>query len=162
MMVIVMTNNAEREGFEQWWIDRKGQGYVSFKRDKHGEYVAEFVRDAWDSWQGRAQASGVPIRHKIAPIEPTTEMIEAGAQRLVSWEDNCVWPNSWSALQVAAARNEAERVWRSMWLCAEAAPTPPKFASVPVERLESLQRYPHGIQDIILSDDLDELIKEYK
>lgn len=46
-----MTNNAEREAFEKWWTDRKGQGYVSFKRDKHGDYVAEFVRDAWDAWQ---------------------------------------------------------------------------------------------------------------
>lgn len=46
--------------------------------------------------------------------DPTAEMIEAGAQRLVQWEDGCVWPDSWSALDVAAARNEAERCWRSM------------------------------------------------
>lgn len=50
------------------------------------------------------------------PLEPTPEMIEAGAQRLVRWEDDCEWPDSWSPMQVAAARNEAERVWRSMYL----------------------------------------------
>lgn len=55
------------------------------------------------------------------PLIPTPEMVDAGAQRLVSWEDNCTWPDSWSPLQVAAARNEAEQVWRSMWLAASAA-----------------------------------------
>ena len=48
--------------------------------------------------------------------EPTDAMREAGAQRLVSWEDGCAWPDSWTPLQVAAARNEADRVWRSMAL----------------------------------------------
>lgn len=56
-----------------------------------------------------------PKGYKLVPVEPTRNMIEAGAQRLVSWEDGCTWPDSWSALQVAAARNDAERVWRSMW-----------------------------------------------
>lgn len=51
-------------------------------------------------------------------LEPTPEMKDAGAQRLVSFEDNSVWPDSWDKLQVFAARNEAERVWRSMWLVA--------------------------------------------
>ena len=57
----------------------------------------------------------VPIKVFVPPLDPTPEMIEAGAQRLVRWEDGCTWPDSWSVLQVAAARNEAERVWRSMW-----------------------------------------------
>ena len=57
----------------------------------------------------------VPIKVTVPPLDPTPEMIEAGAQRLVRWEDGCTWPDSWSGLQVAAARNEAERVWRSMW-----------------------------------------------
>lgn len=63
-----------------------------------------------------AQSSG-----QEPPLIPTPEMVDAGAQRLVSWEDNCTWPDSWSPLQVVAARNEAERVWRSMWLAASAA-----------------------------------------
>lgn len=52
---------------------------------------------------------------QLTPSTPTPEMIESGAQRLVSWEDGCTWPNSWDALTVAAARQDAERVWRSMW-----------------------------------------------
>jgi hypothetical protein len=52
------------------------------------------------------------------PLEPTPQMRDAGAQRLVSFEDNSVWPDSWDALQVASAKNEAERVWRSMWIAA--------------------------------------------
>lgn len=60
------------------------------------------------------------------PLEPTRDMIEAGAQRLVRWErDDHKWPDDWSALHVAAARNEAERCWRLMWL---AATTPPEAA----------------------------------
>lgn len=53
------------------------------------------------------------------PLSPTREMIEAGAQRLVRWETgNEKWPDSWSELDVRAARNDAERCWRSMWLAA--------------------------------------------
>jgi len=32
----------------------------------------------------------------------------------VRFEEGSVWPDSWTPLQIAAARNEAERVWRSM------------------------------------------------
>lgn len=67
------------------------------------------------------QAGGVPAG--FVSLGPTPEMIDAGAQRLVSFEENSVWPDSWDALQVAAARNEAERVWRSMWLAAAPSPS---------------------------------------
>jgi hypothetical protein len=73
------------------------------------------ILDAIDALATPAQA---------VPLEPTRAMIEAGAQRLVSWEDGCTWPDSWSGLQVVAARNDAERTWRSMWLAA--APQPAK------------------------------------
>ncbi|AGH31841.1 hypothetical protein SLPG_00047 [Salicola phage CGphi29] len=43
----------------------------------------------------------------------TPEMIEASAQRLVHWEGGCTWPDSWSTLDVAAARQDAERALRS-------------------------------------------------
>ena len=46
-------------------------------------------------------------------MHPTPEMIEAAAQRLVRWEGDCTWPNSWDALSVAAARQDAERALRS-------------------------------------------------
>lgn len=60
--------------------------------------------------------------YKTVSVEPTQEMIVAGAKRLLSWEDGSEWPDSWSPLQIAAAKNDAERVWRSMWLAA--APKP--------------------------------------
>ena len=53
---------------------------------------------------------------KKVSLEPTKEMIEEGAQRLVRWEDGCVWPDSFDKLQVIAARNDAERIWRSMFV----------------------------------------------
>lgn len=53
---------------------------------------------------------------KLAPLEPTDTMREAGAKRLVSIENDTDWPDKFTPLQRAAARNEAERVWRSMWL----------------------------------------------
>lgn len=65
---------------------------------------------------------GRSLGPNTCPLAPTAAMVEAGAQCLVSWEDNAAWPDSWSPLQVAAARNEAERVWRSMWIAAEEAP----------------------------------------
>ena len=65
---------------------------------------------------------------KPCPLEPTDAMRDAGAQRLVSFEDNSVWPDSWDKLQIAAAKNEAERVWRSMWLAVEGRTAPPPVA----------------------------------
>lgn len=59
------------------------------------------------------------------PIEPTPEMIDAGAQRLASFGDESVWPDSWSALELASMRNLAERVIRSALLAAApSSPTP--------------------------------------
>lgn len=52
------------------------------------------------------------------PLEPTEAMIDAGAQRLCRFEEGTKWPDDFSPLQIAAARNEAERVWRSMWMAA--------------------------------------------
>jgi hypothetical protein len=47
-------------------------------------------------------------------IEPTPAMVEEGAQRLVRWEGDSKWPDSWSSNDVRISRMEAERVWRSM------------------------------------------------
>lgn len=88
---------------------------------------------------------------KLVPVEPTLDMIESGAQRLVSWGgEDCKWPDDWSLLQVSAARNEAERVWRSMWLAASPAPAPQEPAAWIVTRLRRRDdeqsgrvRYPH-------------------
>ena len=56
---------------------------------------------------------------KTVLLEPTAEMIEEGAKRLVRWDENCSWPDSWDPLQIAEARDLAERVWRSMYLSAD-------------------------------------------
>lgn len=50
------------------------------------------------------------------PIAPTPEMIEAGAKRLANWQDDTVWPESFSDEQLLLWRTMAERVWRSMWI----------------------------------------------
>lgn len=56
---------------------------------------------------------------KNVPLIPTDEMRDEGAQRLVKVESEGDWPSKFSPLQRAAARNEAERVWLSMWIAAK-------------------------------------------
>ena len=53
------------------------------------------------------------------PLYPTRAMIEEGAKRLLRWQDDSVWPDSWDALQILQAKRDAERVWRGMWLMAQ-------------------------------------------
>lgn len=66
--------------------------------------------------------------YRVAPVDPTLEMIDAGAQRLVSWGENSTWPDSWDALQVEAARTEADRCYRSMILVAPGPEAPAQAA----------------------------------
>jgi len=54
-------------------------------------------------------------RRKLMPLEPTKYMKTEGGRRLLSFQDGST-DESFSALQWSAVRNEAERVWRSMWL----------------------------------------------
>lgn len=69
---------------------------------------------------------------KGTPLDPTKEMIEAGAQRLVRWETGKeVWPDAWSKLDVRAARNDAERCWRSMWLASPPTEEVPRYCQHP-------------------------------
>ena len=95
------------------------------------EFMAARDRHSTTEWQDaeriyNAMLSAAPQSSDgWIPLEPTKEMIEAGAQRLVRWETGKeIWPTSWSALDVSASRNDAERVWRSMWLAA--SPSPPE------------------------------------
>jgi predicted membrane chloride channel (bestrophin family) len=46
-------------------------------------------------------------------IEPTKEMIEAGAMALVQWEADSVWPDSWGSMAIQY-RKEARKVWMAM------------------------------------------------
>jgi len=68
----------------------------------------------------------------MMPVRVTQEMIEAGAQRLVRWDDGCKWPDSWDALDVAAARSDAERVIRSA-LAVSGELSPEKHANTTVD-----------------------------
>ena len=52
---------------------------------------------------------------KVCPLEPTETMLREGARRLLRFEDGST-DESFSPLQWSAAMNEAERVWRSMWV----------------------------------------------
>jgi len=80
---------------------------------------AEFARELQYYRSLKPPASLIMAADQLLALEkgltePTAAMIEAGAQRLVRFEEGSVWPDSWTPLQIAAARNEAERVWRSM------------------------------------------------
>lgn len=58
-----------------------------------------------------------PEGWKPRPLNPTPAMKTDGGRRLLSFQDGST-DASFSPLQWAAVKNEAERVWRSMWLCA--------------------------------------------
>jgi hypothetical protein len=82
--------------------------------DVHG--MQKFAYEQWRKAVAFEESNPQSATQDKLPLEPTPAMIEAGAQRLVYWDDGCKWPDSWDALQVTAARNDAEHVWRSMWL----------------------------------------------
>ena len=58
------------------------------------------------------------------PLEPTESMLVAGARRLLSFEDD-LSDTAHTPLQWRGAKNDAERVWRSMWLQHDAETKPP-------------------------------------
>lgn len=67
---------------------------------------------------------------RLVPVEPTAAMIDDGAQRLASFGDDSVWPDSWNASEVMQMRIQAERVIRSA-ICA--APAASGWKLVPLE-----------------------------
>ena len=107
------------------------------QNDRDG--AMQWARDIELEWKTdgspRLKLRATAMPSATVPLEPTPEMIEEGAQRLVSWETGEeVWPDSWDGLQVAAARQEAERVWRSMYLAATGTGrTPDGYAVVMAE-----------------------------
>jgi len=70
------------------------------------------VRMGWNARASHGNCQGI-LDSSASEVSITPEMIEAGAQRLVAWEENSEWPDSWDSMTVAAARNDAERVLRS-------------------------------------------------
>ena len=51
----------------------------------------------------------------VFPLEPTKKMRKEGGRRLLRYEDD-LSDSAHSKLQWAGAMNDAERVWRSMWI----------------------------------------------
>jgi hypothetical protein len=143
-----MINSAEREDFEKWvtTVWRPDDGEELLKK--------EFPRFAFAAYCiGRAQASGVPVGIKPITMHESPDCIED----VYSHE---AFARGWNACRQAVI---------------EATPTPPKSASVPVERLEALRQQWLGNaecnpamssilceQQISDADDLAELIAEYK
>jgi hypothetical protein len=164
-----MTNNAEREGFEKW-----AMGTYSIKRH-YGlpdQYAAIAVQVAWGAWQARAQASGVPdesteprffIDHGMIHDRDTGKHVtcEPDEQNLGDCNgtgEDVILKNPDGITATLNLLNELHRA---------ATPTPPKSASVPVERLEALQQYSGDAFGVvngrwILAPELAELIAECK
>lgn len=56
--------------------------------------------------------------NKTISIQPTNAMRLAGARRLLQFQEGTK-DSDFSVIQWIAAKNDAERVWRSMWLESE-------------------------------------------
>lgn len=50
---------------------------------------------------------------QMMPAEPTEEMIEEAAKAIVSWDDGCVWPDSWGT-DAIRHRKDARKVFHAM------------------------------------------------
>ncbi|MEC8823471.1 MAG: hypothetical protein VX673_05815 [Pseudomonadota bacterium] len=91
--------------FEEYAQKHLGTAGLSFEG-------IELVRMGWNARASHGDCQGI-LDSSASEVSITPEMIEAGAQRLVAWEENSEWPDSWDSMTVAAARNDAERVLRS-------------------------------------------------
>ena len=152
-----MTNNAEHEAFEKWiqttngWKACKQRGKpMHLRQNMDGSYNDFRVNDRWFAWKARAQASSVPDGWKLVPEKMTLEMFRAWKKAIRAREqDQDIGMNDVYIAMLAAA------------------PTPPKSASVPVERLEAFISQ-HGADATHACDEyevlasLKELIAEYK
>lgn len=123
---VPVPRSAQMVAQDAAFAHRKDHEYLpQTQAEAHGWKPHAWVIDAMLTyayqWRQGQRAEVPQGPHRVMPIDPTREMIEAGAQRLVSWGENCVWPDSWDELQVHAARTEADRCWRAMAL---AAPQP--------------------------------------
>jgi hypothetical protein len=152
-----MTNNAEREGFEshiksEWAKKNYPMGITDFsKHGVTGEYLKPMTEAAWNIWQARAQASDVP--DSIVRV--------GGCKYTHSASVGHVYELFW-----LPAYKDKPLCDIDLYMCA-ASPTPPKSASVPVERLMTLTQYSGDVFGVIngrwiLATDLAEIIAEYK
>ena len=157
-----MTNNAEREGFEvhiksEWAKNNYPMGVTDLsKHGVTGEYLKPMAAAAWSIWQARAQASGVP--------DVTWENI--GSLQIDSYATGrrmAVVHIIGDEVRINVTDGNYEWITRidPPWV-KRAAPTPPKSASVPVERLEALIKESEGCRDYVTLIELVELLAEYK
>jgi len=140
-----MSDEQIKREFEAWaqahFVEPNLKRYpLGFPRYREDEI--QIAYEAFHAGMQAARAQSEEARHSV-----TAKMINQAAQRLVRWEPGSVWPDSWSALDVAAARQDAERALRSGLAV---APNPHKEAID-----EALAAYARG-------KPVDEIMRELK
>lgn len=79
------------------------------------------------------------------PFEPTNDMIEAGAQALVQWENGAVWPDSWGS-DANLHRRDARKVWMAMHEVAA--------ESKPIDKAQPVDREGWQLVPVALTEDM--------
>lgn len=144
-----MTNNAERGDYTKSVMTlSKAINRIKELEAQQGQMIS-IIEDL----QARVQASGVPDGWKLVPVRPTMEMSRAA---YAAWK---------RIMDMGAIRpNDTMMPFVMFDAMLSAAPTPPKSASVPVERLEALL---DNLKSVPVNQEwiygaLAELIAEYK
>jgi len=138
-----MTNNAEREAFEM--------ARIAYHRETHIWPRISGLRAAIEAWQARAQASGVPdgkdaVNEIVSFVQTGTVVANGDIGSVLMWLPK-------------------DMIGKVVYLYDHTfhyALTPPKSASVPVERLEALTKYAGCFDSCVRTEDLADLIAEYK
>jgi hypothetical protein len=172
-----MTNNAEREGFsearQQETLNIIDHG-INLTSDPRYAQIVGLSLNYTDlliikAWQARAQASGVPDgwtdRHtRVQRFALSCLITESNYRAHAAGQDKeGVFFSIGAVDRYLADAKTAEECLAML----SAAPTPPKSASVPVERLEALvvefqsKSYTFAAYNYC-ADDLYKLIVEYK
>ena len=77
-----MTDLENREAFETWYIENYHDGDIFPNNEildfngHHNEYRDSSLNMLWDSWQASTQRQGF----KLAPLEPSAELVNHGHQ----------------------------------------------------------------------------------
>lgn len=77
-----MNERESKKQHEMWFKDEYPEDYLLFIHDASKETLAKFINSE-KSWQALANLQG----YKLAPVEPTEEMIDAGVNESdVDWK----------------------------------------------------------------------------
>ena len=80
--------DQERAAFEAWYLREIADGQGSLIKYPNGHYINDTTMDAWYGWQARASLPvGVPDGWKLAPVEPTPEMVSAAEEAHMPFGD---------------------------------------------------------------------------